>query len=254
MRLLVDVSVLLLCFVSRVRVISSAVFIESCPLANGNIIQTKAEETITLTCVTDPSIDSSNQNELQWYRNSAQVDLNEGNRLNQSSLCVQPITKEDNGVIFTCQLKGNASVNSSVELNVQFAPDLNDTEELSVEKQSDVVLSCEIRANPAVTVVWKKDGEVLDLTTGSYKTNSDGITSTLSMQKVKREVHQGTYMCEVTSSVFGIRSNTFKVTVEEKTLQFPLGPIIAGVVVIASTIILAIISRLDKIIKWCKRN
>lgn len=250
MRLLVDVSVLLLCFVSLVR----AVTIESCPLANGNIILTKAEETITLTCVTDHGIDPSDQNELQWYRNSAQVDLNESNRLYQSSLCVQPITKEDNGVIFTCQLKGDASVNSSVELDVQFAPDLNDTEELIVEKQSDVVLSCETRANPAVTMVWKKDGEVLDLTTGGYTTTSDGITSKLSMRNVKREVHEGTYTCEITSSVFGIRSNTFKITVEDKTLQFPQGPIIAGVVVVASTIILAIISRFDKILKWCKRN
>lgn len=57
--------------------------------------------------------------ELQWFRNGDLVDLKEENRLYRSSLCVQPITKEENGVIFTCQLKGDASVNSSVELDVQ---------------------------------------------------------------------------------------------------------------------------------------
>lgn len=93
-------------------------------------------------------------------------------------------------------------------------PDLNDTKEVFVEETSDVVLSCDIRANPPVTVAWKKDGEVLDLTSGSYKTTNNGITAQLSITKAKRDVHQGTYFCEVNSSVYGIMGRTFNVMVE----------------------------------------
>ncbi|XP_057216810.1 transmembrane and immunoglobulin domain-containing protein 1 [Triplophysa rosa] len=250
MKLSFSVSVLLLCCVCCVK----AITIESCPSATASIIQAQSEETITLTCVTDAGLDPSNQIELQWYRNDDLVDLKEENRLHRSSLCVQPITKEENGVIFTCQLKGDASVNSSVELDVQFAPDLNDTEDILVEEESDVVLSCDVHANPAVTVAWKKDGEVLDLTTGSYKTTNNGITAQLSIPNIKRDVHQGTYICDVISLVFGTRNKSFKITVEDKTLKFPLEPMIAGLVVVACTIVLAIFARLDKIKKCCKRN
>lgn len=93
-------------------------------------------------------------------------------------------------------------------------PDLNDTKEVFVEETSDVVLSCDVRANPPVTVAWKKDGEVLDLTSGSYKTTNNGITAQLSITKAKHDVHQGTYICEVNSSVYGIMGRTFNVMVE----------------------------------------
>lgn len=38
----------------------------------------------------------------------------------------------------------------------------------------------------------------------------------------------------------------------DKVLKFPLGPTIAGVVVVLCTIVLALISRRDKIIKVCQ--
>lgn len=93
-------------------------------------------------------------------------------------------------------------------------PDLNDTKEVFVEEKNGVVLSCDIRANPPVALVWKRDGEVLDLTTGSYITTNNGITAELTIPKAERDVHQGTYICEVTSHVYGIASRTFTVTVE----------------------------------------
>lgn len=83
-----------------------------------------------------------------------------------------------------------------------------------VEETSDVVLSCDVQANPTVTLVWKKDGVVLDLTTGSYKTTNNGIAAELSIPKANRDVHQGTYICEVTSPVYGIINRTFTVIVE----------------------------------------
>ncbi|XP_051959969.1 transmembrane and immunoglobulin domain-containing protein 1-like [Xyrauchen texanus] len=245
MKISVCVSLLLLCCISHIK----AVTVESCPMAAGSFVQTQVEETVTLTCVTDGSMDSSNQHELQWLRNGDLVDLKEENRLYRSSLCVQPVTREDNGAIFTCQLKSDASVNNSIELDVQFPPDLNDTEEVFVEETSNVVLSCNVLANPPVTVAWKRDDELLDLTTGSYKTTNNGITAELTVPKIKREVHQGMYTCETTSAVYKKRSKTFKVTVEDKVLKFPLGPTIAGVVVVVCTVIIAIISRRDTIKK-----
>lgn len=67
--------------------------------------------------MTDGSTDSSNQ-ELQWFRNGARVNLAEENRLSRSSLCVQSVSKEDNGVVFRCQVKGDASVNGSIKFDV----------------------------------------------------------------------------------------------------------------------------------------
>ncbi|XP_051537126.1 transmembrane and immunoglobulin domain-containing protein 1-like [Myxocyprinus asiaticus] len=250
MKVLVCLTLILLCYVSHVK----AVTIESCPMAAGSFIQTKVEETVTLTCVTDGSMDPSNQHELQWYRNGALVDLKEENRLYRSSLCVQPVTREDNRAIFTCQLKSDVSVNNSIELDVQFPPNLNDIEELFFEETSNAALSCDVHANPPVTVSWKRDGELLDLTTGSYKTTNNGVTAQLTIPKIKRDVHQGLYTCEAHSAVYGIMNKTFKVTVEDKVLKFPLGPTIAGLVVVVCTIVTAIISRRNKIKECCKRN
>ncbi|XP_059381623.1 transmembrane and immunoglobulin domain-containing protein 1 isoform X1 [Carassius carassius] len=250
MKVSVSVSLFLLCLVSQVK----AVTIESCPLATGNLLRTEIEKTLTLTCIIDEGIDPSNQNELQWFRNGVQVNLAEENRRSQSSLCIQPVTKEDNGAVFICQLKADASVNSSIEFDVQYPPDLNDTKEVFVEETSDVVLSCDVHANPPVTVAWKKDGEVLDLTSGSYKTTNNGINARLSITKAKRNVHQGTYTCEVNSSLYGIMGRTFTVMVQDKVLRFPVGPTIAGVVVVVCTIVFALISRRNTIIKCIKPN
>ncbi|XP_059381624.1 transmembrane and immunoglobulin domain-containing protein 1 isoform X2 [Carassius carassius] len=249
MKVSVSVSLFLLCLVSQVKVT-----IESCPLATGNLLRTEIEKTLTLTCIIDEGIDPSNQNELQWFRNGVQVNLAEENRRSQSSLCIQPVTKEDNGAVFICQLKADASVNSSIEFDVQYPPDLNDTKEVFVEETSDVVLSCDVHANPPVTVAWKKDGEVLDLTSGSYKTTNNGINARLSITKAKRNVHQGTYTCEVNSSLYGIMGRTFTVMVQDKVLRFPVGPTIAGVVVVVCTIVFALISRRNTIIKCIKPN
>ncbi|KAL1252683.1 hypothetical protein QQF64_017376 [Cirrhinus molitorella] len=233
--------------------VRGAVTVESCPLATGTLLQTEVKKTVTLTCMTDEGMDPSKQKELQWFRNGARVNVPEENRLYRSSLCVQPVTKEDNGVIFMCQLKGDASVNSSIKFDVKYPPDLNDTMEMFVEETTDAVLSCDVRANPPVTVAWKKDGKVLDLTSGSYKTTNNGITAQLSITKAKRDVHQGTYICEVNSAVYGTMARMFNVTVEDKVLRFPLGPTISGVVVILCTILFAIISRRNKI-KCCSKS
>ncbi|TRY57319.1 hypothetical protein DNTS_008901 [Danionella cerebrum] len=260
MKVLVGVALLLQCCVNH----STVVTVELCPLATDGLLDAALEESITLTCFTK-SKDSSSQRELLWFRNGQRVNLAEENRMSPSSICVDPVTKDDNGAVFSCQLKGDASLNGSVELNVQCKysddpPELNDTREVSVEETNDVKLSCDVLANPPVAVVWKKDGKILDLTSGSYTSTNDGITAQLKISKAKHGVHQGTYACETNSKVYGMLSRTFQVTVKDRVIGFPLGPTIAGVVVVAATIVLALISRWERIAKvsqhlYCfKRN
>lgn len=56
--------------------------------------------------------------ELVWLRNGDLVNLKENNKRGNSSICVTPVTKADNGAVFTCQLKDNTTCEASVTLNV----------------------------------------------------------------------------------------------------------------------------------------
>lgn len=55
--------------------------------------------------------------ELVWLRDGAAVQLKDGNKRGNSSVCVKPI-HDDNGATFTCHQRQNSSVSSSVTLNV----------------------------------------------------------------------------------------------------------------------------------------
>ena len=86
------------------------------PVIGGDMVKTKLKEIVSLTCESAASEEAAT--ELEWLRNGVQVSLAEGNKLGRSSLCVSPVTLEDHAAIFTCQLKGNASVNASVTLDI----------------------------------------------------------------------------------------------------------------------------------------
>lgn len=83
---------------------------------SGGFVQTKPEDTVSLTCT---AIDSAVPEELQWFRNNQEVSLKDGNRVNTSHVCVQPVSRDDNTVIFTCQLRSNANAKASIQLEVQ---------------------------------------------------------------------------------------------------------------------------------------
>ncbi|XP_030638961.1 transmembrane and immunoglobulin domain-containing protein 1 [Chanos chanos] len=238
---------LLLLFLCSAR--SGAISVESNHIVNDYLIVTELEETVSLKCRTD---EGTGEQELQWLRNGLKVQLTEENKMSESSLCIHPVSREDDGVIFTCQLRKDASMNVTIELEVKYAPDLSGTEEIEVEEQSDVTLSCNVKANPAVTVRWERDGEILDMSTGGYTASNNGVTAELSIKNVKQPIHPGNYMCVATYMAKEL-SKTFKLAVTEKTMKFPLGPTIAGVVVVFFTILLAILSRWQKIAKCCKK-
>lgn len=235
---------LALCYSCQTRELT----VLSNPSANGGLIRTELERTVSLSCMASASVTE----ELQWLRNGALVALHEDNRQNQSSLCIQPISREDNTVVFTCQLKGDASVNASIELEVIYAPELSGMEEITVEEEGDLMLSCDVRAHPPVTVTWMKDAAILDLSSGGFVATNDGVTAQLYVSKIERGLHQGQFSCEANSTIHGTRVKSFKITVEDKTMKFPLEPIIAGIVVVCLTILLAVVSRWDRIMKCCK--
>jgi len=223
------------------------VVIESPPgVGAGGSIWTELDETVSLTCLTLA------ENQVEWRRNGALVQLLEGNSKGRSSLCVSPVTREDDEAAFSCQLKGDASVNASITLNVTYAPTLGATENVTVEEEAELSLGCDTRANPPVSVSWQRDGALLDLSTRGLTVTNDGVTTQLRVRRVKRDWHQGTYECVTVSAIYGTRSTLFRVEVTDKTLKFPLMPIIAGGVVVLLTALLAVVSRWNRIMKCCK--
>lgn len=83
-----------------------------------------------------------------------------------------------------------------------------------------MTLSCDSRANPPVTMVWQRDGQVLDLLEGRYTTMEDGVTARLSVSRVKRHLHQGLYSCLAHSPVEGQRTKSFRLTITGLCLRY----------------------------------
>ncbi|XP_066501108.1 transmembrane and immunoglobulin domain-containing protein 1-like [Hoplias malabaricus] len=206
-------------------------------------------DTVTLSC---QAAGSDTEEELQWSRNSALIELKEENRLSQSHLCLQNLTQDDHQVKFTCGLKRNSSVSASVKLNVLFPPDLSGEENVAVEESTEAFLSCSVNANPPVTISWLREGTVVDLLKDGYTLYQDSWMAKLIINKPNRKLHQGTYTCLTTSLEFGERSKVLHVTVTEKTMAFPLGAVIAGCVVVLCTAALAVLSRWSQIRQCCK--
>ncbi|XP_074528997.1 transmembrane and immunoglobulin domain-containing protein 1 isoform X2 [Halichoeres trimaculatus] len=225
--------------------------IDAVPAVNDEgVITTELEKTVSLVCHHEGGHET--EEELMWLRNDAAVSLKEGNTMGSSQVCVTPIY-EDHGATFTCHLKKNATISASVTLDVTFPPQLSGSEEVTLEEEDALVLSCDIWANPQVSPVsWKLNGSTVDLVEGGFIMTNDGSTSQLTTSSVDRSLHQGTYQCSVNSTKYGQYNKVFYVTVTDKTIKFPLMPIIAGLVVVFLTALLAIASRWKKIRQCCK--
>ncbi|XP_054482552.1 transmembrane and immunoglobulin domain-containing protein 1 isoform X2 [Anoplopoma fimbria] len=230
--------------------------IQSIPEVNSDgVIQTELQKTVSLVCQSKGGIETQDDEELVWLRNDAVVILTEGNKKGNSSVCVSPVIHEDNGATFTCRLSKNATVMASVTLNVTYHPELSGSEEVVVEEEAELILRCNIWANPPVSSVsWTLNGSVVDLFTDGFLLTNDGFTSQLTAHRVERSLHEGTYQCIAKSPIFGYGETTkqFSVTVKDMTMKVPLWPIIAGIVVVCLTALLAVISRWHKIRKCCK--
>ncbi|NXN32472.1 TMIG1 protein, partial [Nycticryphes semicollaris] len=207
-------------------------------------LSTMAGPSVSLSCLVQ---NSSQDEELLWYRGGGQVDLKDGNKVNVSHICVSPVTESDNGVAFTCRLARDKSIRVSVTLDVQFPPQLTGEESLHVEEEKDVTMSCNAKSNPQAQTAWYKDNELLTLKQNRYQLYQTSEVFQLSITKVQKS-DNGTYTCVATSALGNGRKD-FNLIVEDKKPPFPKEAIIAAVVVVTVTVLFGIVARKDKIFK-----
>ncbi|KFQ50467.1 Transmembrane and immunoglobulin domain-containing protein 1, partial [Pelecanus crispus] len=193
---------------------------------------------------------SSQAEELLWYRGDGKVGLKDGNKVNVSNVCVSPVTESDNGVTFTCKLARDKSVHVSVTLDVQFPPRLTEEESLQIEEDTDVTLTCNTKSNPQAQTAWYKNNITLTLQQNRYQLYQTSEVFQLSIIKVQKS-DNGTYTC-VAQSPLGKGRKDFHLIVEDKKPVFPKEAIIAAVVVVTLTVLFGIVARKDKIFKVWK--
>ncbi|NWV58852.1 TMIG1 protein, partial [Malurus elegans] len=202
---------------------------------------------VSLSCLVH---NSSQAEELLWYRGDGQVGLKDGNKVNISNICISPVNESDNGVTFTCKLARDKSVQVSVILDVQFPPQLSGEETLHVEEDKDVTLSCNSKSNPQAQTTWYKDNHRLTLQQSRHELYQTSEVFQLSIRKVQKSDH-GTYTC-VVESPLGNGTKDFHLVVEDKKPVFPTEAVIAAVVVVTITILFGIVARKDKFFKVWK--
>ncbi|NWV31256.1 TMIG1 protein, partial [Grantiella picta] len=190
---------------------------------------------------------SSQAEELLWYRGDGQVGLKDGNKVNISIICISPVNESDNGVTFTCKLARDKSVQVSVILDVQFPPQLSGEETLHVEENKDVTLTCNSKSNPQAQTTWYKNNHSLSLQQSRHKVYQTSEVFQLSIRKVQKS-DSGTYTC-VVESPLGKGTKDFHLIVEDKNPVFPKEAVIAAVVVVTITVFFGIVARKDKFFK-----
>lgn len=154
-------------------------------------------------------------------------------------------------------------------------PQLPGEENITVEEEAEFHLTCDIWANPEVSdVVWRVNKSIVNLEEIGMLFTNDGFKTELSTWKAERGRHEGAYECSVTyfSEVY---TKTFNVKLTgqfseyvlerfssppcacvavsipsslsfpsvDKTLKFPLMPMIAAIVIVSLTLLLAIFAR-----------
>ncbi|NXF84552.1 TMIG1 protein, partial [Eubucco bourcierii] len=199
---------------------------------------------LSLSCLVQ---NSSQAEELLWYRGEGQVDLRDGNKVNVSNICVSPVTESDNGVTFSCRLARDKSVQVSVVLDVLFPPHLSGEESLQVEEDKDVTMTCNAKSNPQAQTAWFKNNTTLTLQQDRYQLYQTSEVVQLSIQNLQKS-DNGTYTCVVNSSL-GEGRKDFHLIVEDKKPVFPTEAVIAASVVVALTILFGLVAQKDKICK-----
>ncbi|NWR48697.1 TMIG1 protein, partial [Regulus satrapa] len=207
-------------------------------------LSTRPGPAISLSCLVH---NSSQAEELLWYRGEGQVALKDGNKVNTSNICISPVNESDNGVTFTCKLARDKSVQLSVVLDVQFPPHLSGEETLHKEEGKDATLTCNFKSNPQAQSTWLKDSQVLTLQQNRHELYQNSELLRLSIRKVQKS-DNGTYSC-VVQSPLGNGTREFHLIVEDKKPVFPKEAVIAAVVVVSLTILFGIVARKDHFFK-----
>lgn len=99
-------------------------------------------------------------------------------------------------------------------------PQLSGSEKVTVEIDAELVLWCDIWANPPVqSVSWKFNGTKVDLEAMGLLETTDGFNTRLSNGKVVKSLHEGSYECSATHPTYGRYTKTFHVTVTGQFTQ-----------------------------------
>ncbi|NXI65625.1 TMIG1 protein, partial [Anseranas semipalmata] len=236
-----EVPILMVCFLACV---ATGVELSVNNHAADFTLSTSSGTPVSLSCLVQ---NSSQAEELLWYRGEGKVDLKDGNKVNVSNICISPATETDNGVTFTCKLMRDKSVKVSVILDVQFPPNVTEDESVQIEEDKDVTLTCNAKSNPQGQAAWYKNNATLTLQQNRYQLYQTSEVSQLSIKKVQKS-DNGTYTCEVKSSLGGGRKD-FHLIVEDKKPVFPKEAVIAAVVVVTLTVLFGIVARKEKICK-----
>ncbi|NXS63340.1 TMIG1 protein, partial [Brachypteracias leptosomus] len=236
-----EVSILVLCFLARG---ATGLELSVNNQAADFSLSTSPVPAVSLSCLVQ---NSSQAEELLWYRGDGRVDLKAGNKVNISNICISPVTEADNGVTFTCRLARDKSVQVAVLLDVQFPPQLSGEESLQIEEDKDVTLTCNAKSNPQAAAAWYRNNSTLTLKPNRYQLYQSSELCQLSIHKVQKS-DNGTYTCVVRSSLGEARKD-FHLTVEDKKPIFPTEAVIAAVVVVTLTLLFGIVARRDKIFK-----
>ncbi|NXG23009.1 TMIG1 protein, partial [Grallaria varia] len=207
-------------------------------------LSAKPGHSVSLSCLVH---NSSQAEQLLWYRGNGQVGLEDGNKVNISNICIYPVNESDNGVTFTCKLARDKSMQVSVILDVEFPPQLSGEETLHTEEEKDVTLTCNSKSNPQAQTTWYKDNNKLILQRGHHELYQTSEVFQLSIRKIQKS-DNGTYTCMAESSL-GRGTKDFHLIVEEKKPVFPKEAVIAAIVVVTVTVFFGIVARKDKLFK-----
>ncbi|XP_070598954.1 transmembrane and immunoglobulin domain-containing protein 1 [Erythrolamprus reginae] len=217
--------------------------------SGGYVLPTEVGLTRSLWCAVQGH---SQEEELVWLRGDGEVSLQEGNRVNASSVCISPVTPEDHGVSFTCQLARDRSVQVAVLLNVSYPPILTGEDPPAIPAEWDVTLDCRIKANPPAQLAWLKDNETLSLEDPRYWTSQTSELYQLIIKKLQ-PLDGGMYTCEAHSAV-GMSRKDFHLVIEERRLPFPTEAVIAAGVVLSLIALFGVAVRWKKIIQCFKKT
>ncbi|XP_072239824.1 cell adhesion molecule CEACAM6-like [Leuresthes tenuis] len=165
---------------------------------------------VTLTC----SSDANPAAQYTWYKEDRTPLHGAGGTYNFPS-----ISSEDKGIYY-CECENQfGRINSSLSLNVQYAPKLPSVSvrPSEVEEGSSVTLTCSSDANPAAQYTWYKEEEESPKASGQNFTITD-----------VRPEHSGNYSCEA-QNTRGSQRSTVALTVVPGAVKSTAAAVTAAV-------------------------
>ncbi|XP_072325701.1 transmembrane and immunoglobulin domain-containing protein 1-like [Scyliorhinus torazame] len=208
-------------------------------------------DSLSLTCT---AVNNTQDEELVWIRGERVINLKSLNRINVSTVCVDPITVNDDEATFSCRLNKDSNINTTVRLDIKFIPILSSDgdNEIEVVAGNDVAITCNVKSNPPAVMYWYKDNNTLKMAAGKHSVHWDSGVFRLSIKKVQK-MESGTYVC-VADSTLGSSNQSFHLNVKDKPYEIPVEPIVAGLVVVVLTVLFGIISRRKIVMQLCRKK